>query len=244
MTEPKPTPKTWIDRKLMFLRPEARPTPFIETMKDMSDTDITNELDSLTVIGLDPGGTTGWSVMRVAYADLINAELQTHKIVHSWYHGQVDCGTLRGNAGVSASGTGDDEMGISETGEAAGVYVLDNLISWNVPAAVVVEDFIIDRRRLSTGRDFLSPVRVTYRLHQLQWAQRQNTWHIQPVSDKSTANDERLRRWGFFTGTHADRHARDADRHALVFLRKLRGNVSRVEQAFPVVGEARERGII
>ena len=114
--------------------------------------------------------------------------------------GQVDCGSTSGNAADSASAN-EYDLGISETGEAAGVAICENIIGEALsmalgPIAAVIEDFIIDPDRMNTGRDFLSPVRVMSRLEQLLWESRSTTVHKQMASEKPTASDDRLQMWG------------------------------------------------
>jgi hypothetical protein len=63
-------------------------------------------------------------------------------------------------------------------------------------------------------------------------------------AEKPTASDDRLKTWGMYTGGTGDRHSRDADRHALIFLRKLKQKQGRIRAAFPQIAEARKRGLL
>ncbi|WIC89680.1 RuvC-like resolvase [Rhodococcus phage Maselop] len=244
---PNETPDLWTDRKHLFLDNPDRPSPLEESVAGMSDRALLSACQRLTVCAFDPGGTTGWSVMMIDLADLANPKASLHLSLRRWYHGQVDCGAQSGNAGDSATAN-DYDLGISETGEAAGVAVLENIIGESIalavgPVAVVIEDFIPREQNMS--RDFLSPVRVTSRLEQLLWESRTTTLHRQqPSFAKTTATDARIKDWGMWRDGHAARHARDADRHALTFLRTLRQKQSRIRSAFPVVAEARQRGLL
>jgi hypothetical protein len=181
--------------------------------------------------------------MSISFDALMNPSLPIPDHVFGWMHGQVDCGARSGNAHSSATAMGG--LCVCESGEAAGVAILENVICeaarW--PTAVVIEDFIPREQNMS--RDFLSPVRITARLDQLMWELNAATTHRQQPSEaKTTCTDDRLKAWGFYEGGHNDRHSRDATRHCLLFLRKLRAKPSRVQAAFPIVAEARSRGLL
>jgi hypothetical protein len=246
---PNEYPAEWTDRKAVLLDNPDRPAPLEERVAaHFTDRELLAAAKRLTVAAFDPGGTTGWSVMMVDYEDLKDPRKSVHGNLRRWYHGQVDCGSTSGNAADSASAN-DYDLGISETGEAAGVAICENIIGEALamavgPIAAVIEDFIIDPERMNTGRDFLSPVRVMSRLEQLLWESRSTTVHKQMPSEKPTASDDRLKQWGMYTGGNGDRHSRDADRHALVFLRKLKQKQSRIRTAFPQIAEARKRGLL
>jgi len=219
-------------------------TTLVDWMHNQSDEALRKHVKALRIIAIDPGGTTGWSIMTVNYHEITKFGIATHKLVDTWQHGQVDCGARSGNIKDDAD-SNDYDLGREEIGEAAGVFVLENIIRHNAPAAVVVEDFVLDMRRANKSRDLLSPVRISARLDQLLWELRVTTRHSQmPSSAKTAITDDRLERWGMYVGSQSDRHARDADRHALLFLRDIRGNQKKIDAAFPAVVEARRRGLI
>lgn len=171
-----------------------------------------------TVIAFDPGGTTGWALYTVYPEGL--SDLPDHRgervldNVIKWQHGQVDCGSTKGNLGVSL------HRGISTDGENAGVNELVGLVRAWPGAAIVIEDFILDPARFNTGRDLLSPVRITSAISYLLWLQRRE-YFVQSASlAKTTVTDERLKAWGYYSSTGGLNHARDADRHALTFLKR------------------------
>ena len=245
---PEPTPEHWVDRKQLFLDNLDRMAPLEQSLSWEDDDRIAASLKNLTVVGFDPGGTTGWSVMKVDYAKLMDLKLPVQDAVHAWYHGQVDCGSQSGSAGDSATAN-DYDLGISETGEAAGAAICVNIIELQfkvyagLGTAVVIEDFIPREQNMS--RDFLSPVRVTSRIEQKLWELRAVTqWRQQPSEAKTAITDDRLKNWGLYRDGQAARHARDADRHALLFLRKARQKPGRIRDAWPVVALAKERGLL
>ncbi|ATN89582.1 RuvC-like resolvase [Gordonia phage Bonum] len=237
----------WLDRKIAFREnPEYESRTFEEKVAGMTDDGIRNHLArKLSIIAFDPGGTTGWSIMRLDPAKLLDKTVRPNDVVTVWHHGEIDCGAQSGSAGTSAIAQGGD-LGHSETGEAAGVFLCERLIrvGAGVPrTVVVVEDFIL--RTQSKGRDALSPVRITGGLDQLLWEGKNVPYPLtkqQPSEAKSSVTDERLKLWGFYES--GSRHARDADRHALLFLRKVRASRAKMFAAWPLLGEAVRRDLI
>ena len=199
--------------------------------------------DGVNIVAFDPGGTTGWSIMRVDIERLFDPKVRPHEMITHWWHGEIDCGAQSGNAGSSALAQGYD-LGESETGEAAGVFMCERLIyhAGRPPrSAVVIEDFIL--RTQTQARDALSPVRITAALQQYLWESKDTTtFKQQPSEAKTTCTDDRLKQWGFWVP--GSRHARDADRHAILFLRKTREKRTKIFQAWPVLGEAHRRGML
>lgn len=174
--------------------------------------------DTVQVLALDPGGTTGWSLFEVLPGAL--SDRPEHRGVGvlnnviRWRHGQIDCGTSKGNLGRSL------HSGVSTSGENAGIGEILGLIrSWPL-AAIVVEDFILDPNRFNTGRDLLSPVRITSGVSYDLWLQGRDYFSQTASLAKSSVKDESLKLWGFYDRTGGLGHARDADRHALTFLRR------------------------
>lgn len=178
------------------------------------------------VIAIDPGGTTGWSIITVHPEALTvpNADIFENIFIHQ--HGQVDCGTHRGNLGTSL------HDGISTEGEFSGVYDLAELIKAWPSAAIVIEDFNL--RQLRMDRDLLSPVRITSALGIIIWLEDGREYHVQSASDaKSVCSDARLKEWRMYDRDGSLQHARDADRHAILFLRKAKMNKELRALAWP-----------
>ena len=171
-----------------------------------------------TVLSLDPGGTTGWSVMSVHAESLFDPEVPIVENIEFWCHGQIDCGSKTGNRGTS--GVGDITDGVSTSGEAAGINEIISLIRAWPGAAVVIEDFVI--RQGNASRDFLSPVRVTAGVNQYLYNQRRPAYFQQPSLAKTSATDDRLKLWGIYSSSGGENHARDADRHSITFLTRVK----------------------
>lgn len=172
--------------------------------------------DIATVIAVDPGGTTGWSLISVPPEALCESDVPILSNIWSHQHGQVDCGSRRGNLGTSL------HSGISTDGEYSGVYDLAKFITaWPV-AAVVIEDFNL--RQFRMDRDLLSPVRITSALGYCLWKAGRD-YHVQtPTDAKRTCSDDRLKTWKMYDPTGNLVHARDADRHAILFLRRAKAS--------------------
>ena len=97
---------------------------------------------------------------------------------------------------------------------------------------VGIETFVV--RQLNASDDFLSPVRIRailqYELRkgllnrgdQLSVADKKRLWTQSPSEAKTTVTDSRLKLWNMFTP--GPDHPRDATRHALLHLRKLKNS--------------------
>lgn len=178
----------------------------------IADDEIT--YDTATVIAIDPGGTSGWSMISVHPGCLTEPNAKVLDNIWTHQHGQVDCGTHRGNLGTSL------HPGISTDGEYSGVYDLAKFIHGWPMAAVVIEDFTL--RQFRQDRDLLSPVRVTAALGYCLWRAGRDYHTQSPADAKGVCSDVRLKEWRMYDPTGGLVHARDADRHAILFLRKAK----------------------
>lgn len=181
--------------------------------------------DTATVIAFDPGGTTGWSLISVDPEALCVRERKVLSGIYEHQHGEVDCGVKRGNLDSSLHG------GISTDGEFSGVFDCTKLCKEWPCAAVVIEDFNLNQFR--RDRDLLSPVRITAAIGYTLWLSGRD-YHVQMPGDaKRVCSDEALKAWGMYDSYNALKHARDADRHAILFLRKAKSNKELRERAWP-----------
>lgn len=150
-----------------------------------------------TIVSIDPGGTTGWSVMAVHPEALCHPDVAILHNIEHWSHGQI-------------TGPEDDQA----------AEILGLIDTWP-GCAVLFEDFIL--RTSVTSREVLSPVRITARVEfGLYLSGGQRVWKQMPSEAKAVATDERLKQWGFYERAGGMEHARDADRHGLVWLRKCK----------------------
>lgn len=155
------------------------------------------------VIAIDPGGTTGWSIFMVHPDALCQDDISVLENVEHWSHGQI---------------VGDEDHQAKE--------IMELIEAWP-DAAVVMEDFIL--RTYRKDRDLLSPVRIASKVEfgLKFWpglgGQRNSTiMFYQPTSTLAAVPDSRLQQWGFYEREGGQQHARDADRHALHFLRRCK----------------------
>ncbi|AVD99709.1 resolvase [Mycobacterium phage Cuke] len=154
--------------------------------------------DNLSIIALDPGGVTGWSRMvfpaKIDGVDIFSLPIETlleRRI--EWVHGQVDCH--------------DEDMGV--------LTLRKCLFSHKEHIAIVVEGF-----QLRTLAADLSPVTITAKLEHHLWLQgRKINYKQMPAMAKRLSND-RLELLEVYTSKGGMQHARDADRHVLMTIRR------------------------
>lgn len=170
-----------------------------------------------TVVAFDPGGTTGWSVMCVYPDALTDPDVSILKSIIHWRHGQI---------------SGTEHSNINQ--------ILELVAMWP-GAAVVCESFVI--RKFIQSPEFLSPVRIRA---VLEWALRRGYDGLDefdhpvrqlftqaPAHAMGLATDTRLKAWGLYERDGGMEHARDADRHAITFLRRAKEEPTLRWRAWP-----------
>lgn len=160
----------------------------------------------LVVCAFDPGIRTGWA----------------------WYDvDRVDMCSLGTRGGLKSS---DAEWGVFDTSKGERYHV-DQMVAvtracWAWAKVdescdtfiVAIEDFIL--QMLSSDRELLAPVRLTARYLDRMETSGLAIWTRHTASEaKRTVTDERLRIWNQYDKSSGD-HARDAQRHAILVLRK------------------------
>lgn len=177
--------------------------------------------DSLPILGIDPGGVTGWSllILRRKYADTDILEEGNQKLALNtkikWWHGEIDC----------------------RKSNSIGFATLRKVLEDWPSAAIVAESFFIRQRAVD-----LAPVKFLALLDDYAWQNRRKVFYQQASQAKTTATDDRLRQWNCYTAEGGLGHARDADRHVLLFMRRCFGAQGKWlrEQAWPhIYGEER-----
>lgn len=159
------------------------------------------------ILAVDPGGTTGLCAISVPASTLFEDE----------------AGQREAYAGINL--VLYDQLTGDEIDQAQAIVAkrrqLEELSGYHVP--LVMESFVL--RKFDMGSALLSPVRL---LEQVKTLIRVTTddsvpqvFFQQPDKAKRTVTDARLIRWKLWYGkAGSDRHARDAERHAIYFLRR------------------------
>lgn len=173
----------------------------------------------VSVFCVDPGGTCGW-----AWACLGFKELRTQGVVASLqaarrYRG----GLLLADSRFMVGEITDPDEGSMAERVWSQLIVCGEMGARASAGAVpeitdlVLEDFLLRER--TSARNLLSPVRLNSKFEDYVRRERPDIQlHLQSPSDKSIISDERLKRWNlYFKG---QQHARDAERHLVLWLRK------------------------
>ena len=196
-----------MDRKINFFGGYYRP--------------LDDDLDTI-IVGIDPGVTTGVSVIAFN-----SNNIPTPQDVGHWGSDQISYG---------GSGNAEDLIEVEDG-------FIEQRISLKIAEAIValskfsgneiktrrvivaIEDFIV--RQQNSSREFLAPVRITAGITQ-ELFHTENTKIIlqTPADAKGICKDERMDKWGYTIRTQKDRHSRDADRHAILCLRRIMENPS------------------
>lgn len=152
------------------------------------------------VVTFDPGGTTGWSLFGVWPEAMHDKTLRILDHLAFWSAGQF--------TGTEASMV-DQMMGLVD--------------AWPEETRILCEDFIL--QQFSMARDLLAPVRISARLedrlHVATIGERTVTYQM-PSLAMRTITDEMLKAWGFWNPLKGQQHARDAVKHAITWLRRLK----------------------
>lgn len=158
-----------------------------------------------TVIAFDPGGVTGWSVMTVHPDALAVPRIRILANILFWEHGQIFCG-------------GDTA---SQDAENAGVREMIEVARRFPGAMHMIEKFTI--RKLNRSEEYSSPIRLTagYDLA-IRDLGITETFRQEPADALKECDNDRLKRWGLYVRKGGLGHARDADRHAILALRRAK----------------------
>src|SRR5579872_4706173 len=182
------------------------------------------------VLGIDPGGTTGWCRLTVPRASMFEGEASQ---IVEWDYGCF---------------YGQEEHQIFSicqlTREIQG-------LAYKIGPALVCEDWDSDPTFKSTDPEALSPVRMGAMLRfavALQGTGAVNrSVTISMLGDatlmfqgrtiaKSTATDDRLKAWGLWTTVT---HTRDATRHAITALRRAKQDPELAARMWPAAAAFR-----
>ena len=202
-----PMPRLSSGVSVALLRESRRSKPKSKERKKPSRLDL---VEYPVVVAIDPGKTTGWSVMMVHPEALTDPEVSILRNIDPWIHGEIDC-----------------------TDENFGIDALDELIECWPGAAIVFESFSL--RKFSSDEDLLSPVRINATLGYLRWRCAVRVFYQSAEMAKRTATDKRLMLWGMYESEGGLEHARDADRHGITFLRRAKTTPRLRNAAWPYI---------
>lgn len=163
--------------------------------------------DFPSVLAFDPGGITGWCVMSVHVDALLSDEYAILDNITHWEQGQLDVDEHQ------------QEMEIAQLMEA-----------WD-SAALLFEGF-----ELRTVAAELSPVRLTAvaaHIARHYFMPPRPIFKQMPSHAMTTITDRRLKDWGLYKP--GQEHARDAERHAILFLRRAKANPKLRKLAWPKI---------
>lgn len=170
----------------------------------------------LIVVSFDPGVTTGWAVHRLNLDSLLATGF-----VNTIYQDTSGfaLGQIYGDGSDEAEFSMVHEMlDVVRAGFTLGDYEAGDLF------AVVMEDFIL--RMQTRERSLLAPVRVFSRYEMLAHEVLGGAGVTLPYFKQSPSDalnvisDARLKRWNVYDQS-CGAHARDAQRHGILFARKV-----------------------
>lgn len=155
----------------------------------------------LHILGIDPGGTTGWVLLTVARAAIFADE---EPGILEWDYGELN-GPEPGQS-------------IAIARMAREIQGLD----YKTGPAILSEQWDIDPSFKSTDQERYSPVRINAQLQLLDYENRMgdSTLHFQSRSQAFRVTDERLGHHGLYV--EGSKHIRAATKHAITGLRRAR----------------------
>lgn len=180
---------------------------------------------NLVVFALDPGATSGWSLLKVPVGRLLGTGTARTLPWCRWRHGQIQRSGVPGTGPVAQAVSDSRHVSVildlARNLHEEFVYEGDEEEGWPADVFVFVfESFSL--RMMSQDTNLLAPVRVLDRVLDRLWMSESTLpiFHQQPSEAKASVSNTRLKSWGMYDSSSGE-HARDADRHAIYFLRRL-----------------------
>lgn len=193
-----------------------RKIPFFmsRTYKALDDCDT-------VIVGIDPGVTTGLSVIAFR-----SDNIPMPADIEHWGSDQISYGGSGNAEDIVEIRNGNVEQEICDK-IAKEIHSLAT--QWRGRKVIVaIEDFIV--RQQNSTREFLAPVRITAGIVQEIYRNPNVKIVYQtPADGKGVCTDARMDKWGYTIRTQKDRHSRDADRHAILCLRRILEKPSRLK---------------
>lgn len=150
-------------------------------------------------ITFDPGGTTGWAVFAVWRSAMYDSAEKILDNLAFWSAGQF---------------TGPESEQVDS--------MMALVEAWDDDAVITNEDFIL--QQFSMARDLLAPVRINAKFEDRLYVagQEHRLSYQMPSLALRSVSDERLKVWGFWNPLKGQEHARDAVKHNITRLRRLK----------------------
>lgn len=167
---------------------------------------------NLNLLGIDPGGTTGWALFVVPRASIYG---RGPSQILEWDYGEL---------------SGREEEQVKDICRLA---IATQSMDYKVGVAVVTEDWDQDPKFKSTDREALSPVRIGAMLRYAQFCNQMHDSRVimqGRVIAKETFTDERLKQAKYYV--EGSDHIRDAIRHGLTALRRAKASAAFREQCW------------
>lgn len=168
---------------------------------------------TLQVMGIDPGGTTGWAIGCFTYGAIFGSD--------QLFPMPSGCVSM-----TSGQIVGPENMQVDE--------VMGIIDKFGV-TTVIIENFQL--RKAIRSEDLLSPVRIGHKIDYAIWNVNASNasaetririgWQM-PALAMSSATDERLKIWNIYH--KGQEHARDARRHVATFARRAKSDKQLREQ--------------
>lgn len=165
---------------------------------------------AVVVCSYDPGETTGWCVWRAPVATLIGQGTRRTLARSKWALGQI-----RASEAALRAGEGDSDM-VDKMLE-IGRWAYEEFVHEDDEFVFVYEGFKL--RMMSMDDNLLAPVRVNAIFRDRMRGKGLQLYQQQPGEAKRVITDARLKEWSVYKP--GMQHARDAERHAILFLRKF-----------------------
>lgn len=167
---------------------------------------------ALVVLAFDPGETTGWSVWRAPIETLCTQGTPKTLARCKWALGQIRPADADLRRGEGDSATVDRMLEVGRWSYEEFVHEDDEFV-------LVREGFTL--RMMSMDPNLLAPVRVNaiFKDRMRAAGNPYQMYEQQPGEAKRVVTDQRLRAWGVYRP--GMEHARDAERHAILFLRRV-----------------------
>ena len=160
---------------------------------------------NLHVLGIDPGGTTGWCLLTTLRSAIF---MEAEPVIVEWDYGEL---------------TGPEPK---QSLEIAQMCREIQGLDYKTGPAVVAEQWDADPNFHSTDQEQYSPIRINAQLQLLHYQGKMGdstlTFQSRTIKTGKGVRDDKLKRLGIYVP--GSKHIQDATKHALNALRRAREN--------------------